>query len=88
MLVSISMCIPKIGYLLSVDREILNMEFFFHKQCVIYILKILPASNSCCFKVNEVIELEPKWIEYISSFLLLNIFVIVLLPVHGQSVDD
>ena len=52
------MCIPKIGYLLCVDREILNMEFFFHKQCVIYILKILPASNSCCFKVDEVIELD------------------------------
>ena len=25
-------CIPKFGSLLCIDREILNMEYFFHKQ--------------------------------------------------------
>ena len=54
------MCIPKIGFLLCVDREILNMEFFFHKQYGIFIPKILPNSNSCCFKFNEAIEPEPE----------------------------
>ena len=58
------MCIPKIGSLLSVDHEILNMEFFFHKQHGICIPKTLPTSNCCCFKANEAIELEPKRMEY------------------------
>ena len=58
------MCIPKIGSLLCLDCEVLNMEFFFHKQYGIFIPKILPTSNSCCFKVNEAIELKPKRMEY------------------------
>ena len=57
------MCIPKIGSLLCVDREILSMEFF-HKKYGIFIPKRLPTSNSCCFKVNEAIELEPKRMEH------------------------
>ena len=54
------MCIPKIRSLPFVDREILNMEFFFHKQYGIFIPKRLPFSNPCSFKTNEAIELEPK----------------------------
>ena len=59
------MCILKIGSLLCVDREILNMEFFFHKKYGIFIPKGLPTSNSCCFKATETIELEPKRMEYL-----------------------
>ena len=55
------MCLPKIGSLLCVDREILNMVFFFHKQYEIFIPKRLPTPNS---KTNKAIELEPKRIEY------------------------
>ena len=44
---------------MCVDREILNMGFFFHKQYGIFIPKRLPTSNSC-FKVSEAIELKPK----------------------------
>ena len=55
------MCLPKIGSLPCVDREILNMEFFFHIQYGIFIPKRLPA---CCFKANEAIELEPDRMEY------------------------
>ena len=65
------MCLPKIGSSPCVYREILNMEFFFHKQYGIFIPKRLPA---CCFKANEAIELEPKNQWNISSFLLQNIF--------------
>ena len=61
-LVSISTCTPKIGSLLCVDCEILNREFFFHKQYGTFIPKWLPTSNSCCFKTNKAIELEPKQI--------------------------
>ena len=53
------MCIPKNGSLLRVDREIFNIEFFFHKQ-----YGIIPTPNSCCFKVSEVIKQEPKQMEY------------------------
>ena len=59
------MCIRKAGCLLCVDRELLNMEFFFHKQDGIFILKRLPTSNSCFIKTNEAIELEPKRMEYL-----------------------
>ena len=58
------MCIPKIGSLLTADREILNMEFFFHKQYGIFIPKRLPTSNSYCFKTSKAIELDPKRMEY------------------------
>ena len=55
------MCLPKIGSLLCVDREILDMVFFFHKQYEIFIPKRLPTPNS---KTNKAIELERKRIEY------------------------
>ena len=42
----------------------LNMEFFFHKQYEIFTPKRPPISNSCCFKTNEAIELEPKPMKY------------------------
>ena len=59
------MCILKIGSLMCVDREILNMKFLLHhKQYRIFIPRGLPTSNSCCFKVSEAIELEPKRMEY------------------------
>ena len=58
------MCIPKIESLLCVDREILNMEFFFHKQYGIFIPKRLPDPISCCFKTNKALELEAKRIKY------------------------
>ena len=82
------MCMPKIRSLLCVDHKILNMGFFFHKQCGIFIPKRLPTSNSCCFKVNEAIELEQtvNGIFYLFCFRIL--LLIVLLPVHGQPVDD
>ena len=63
-LVSISMCIPEIRSLLSVDREIFSMDHFFHKQYGTFIPKRLPTSKSCCFKSIEAIELEPKRMEY------------------------
>ena len=62
------MHIPKIGSLLCVDRKILNMGFFFHKQYGIFITKRLPTSNSCCFKVSEAIELEPKRMKYAPEY--------------------
>ena len=40
------------------------MEFFFHKQYEIFTPKRPPTSNSCCFKTNEAIELEPKPMKY------------------------
>ena len=49
---------------MCVDREILNMGFFFHKQYGIFIPKRLPTSNYCCFNASEAIELEPKLMEY------------------------
>ena len=58
------MCISKIGSLLCIDREIFNMEFFFHKQYGIFIPKRFPTSDPCCFKANEAIELETKLMEY------------------------
>ena len=58
------MCLPKIGSLLCLDHKILDMVFFFHKQYEILIPKRLPTPNSCCFKTNKPIELEPKRIEY------------------------
>ena len=57
------MYIPKIGSLLCVDREILNMKFFFHKPYGICIPKRLPTSNCRCFKDNKAIELEAKRME-------------------------
>ena len=36
------------------------MEYFFPER--------LPTSNSCYFKANETIELEPKRIEYLIFF--------------------
>ena len=63
-----SICIPKIASLLHVDREILNMEFFFHKQYGIFIPKRLPTSNSPCSKTNKAIELESKRMEYFIFF--------------------
>ena len=50
------MCILKFGSLLCVDCEILNMEFFFHKQYEIFIPKT-PNSHGA-------IELKPKRMEY------------------------
>ena len=72
-MVSISMRIPKIESLLCVDHGILNTEVFFHKQYGIFIPKRLPTSNSCCFKVNEAIELAPKRMEF-SIFSAQDIF--------------
>ena len=54
----------RIGFLLCVDREILNMESYFHKKYGIFIPKRLPNLNSCCFKASEAIELEPKTMAY------------------------
>ena len=51
---------PKTGSLLCIDCEILNMEFFFHKQYGILIPKRLPTWNSCCFKINKATEIKPK----------------------------
>ena len=62
----------KIGYLLRVDCEILNMEFFFHKQYGISIPKRFPTSKSCCFKANEAIELKPKRMEYSNGTFATN----------------
>ena len=53
----------KIGSLLWVDLEILNMKFFFLKQYGIFISKRLPTSNSYYFKTNEALELEPNGME-------------------------
>ena len=58
------MCIPKIGSLLCVDCEILNMTLLFKKKYGIFIPKRFPTSNSCCFKANEAVELEPKRLDY------------------------
>ena len=63
-----SLCIPKSGSLLSVDREIFSMESFFHKYYGIFISKRLPTSNSWFFKVNEAIELEVKEMEHFIFF--------------------
>ena len=63
-LVTICMCIPKIGSLLCVDCGILNLEFFFHMQHGIFIPKRLRTSHSCCFKASEAIEVKPKRMEY------------------------
>ena len=58
------MCIPKIGSLLCVDREVLNMEFFFYKQYGIFTPKRPSTSNSRCLKTNQAIGLEPKRMKY------------------------
>ena len=66
------MCIPKIGSSLCLDREILIIEFFFHKQYKLFIPKSLPTSNTFCFKGNEAIELELELerMEYFIFFAL------------------
>ena len=66
------MCIPKIGSSLCLDREILIIEFFFHKQYKLFIPKNLPTSNTFCFKANEAIELELELerMEYFIFFAL------------------
>ena len=79
------MCTLKIGSLLCVDREVLNMEFFFHKQYGIFIPERLPTSNSCCFKANEA---RTKTNGIFHLFCSKIFLLIVLLPVHGQPVDD
>ena len=82
------MCIPKIGSLLCVDREILNMEFFFHKQYGIFIPKRLPTSDSRCLKTNKAIELEPKRMEFFIFSAPEYFGYLLLLPIHGQPADD
>ena len=52
------MCIPKTGSLLCIDHEILNMEFFFHKQYEVFIPERLSTQS------QKAIELEPKRMEY------------------------
>ena len=49
-------------------KHLLNMEFFFHKQYGIFILKRSLTSNYCCFKGNDAAELEPKRMEYFIFF--------------------
>ena len=79
-LVSISICMPKIGSSLCVDRKILNMKLLFHKQYRIYIPKGFLTSNSFYFKANEANGIFHLFCSRI--FLL-----IVLLLLHWQPVD-
>ena len=88
-LVSISTWIPKIRSLLCVDREILSMEFFFHKNGI-FISSLIKTPNFklLLFQSQWSYRTRTKTNEIFQLFCSRICLLIALLPVHGQLVDD